>query len=525
MAGLDASYVDAFDKSRALGRILHDLETDFVYAPHYHLLYAMLPDDLWALAIEKLKSGQYQPSSLITAEIPKPSGLTRPGSILTPIDRIIYQAVADLIADNLDSDLDGARVFSYRLIRPDDSNIMFRPRPETYEEYREAMATAASKSSFALRTDIASYFFHVNHHTLENLLTSAGVPDGVIRLLVKTMLEAWSGRFSHGLPQGMFPSDLLGNYYLSTFDTYAASRGIPSVRYVDDIVMFFNEEFAARSSLAPLTRFLRTIGLDPNEAKTSIVTSEKAVHEETELDRLFETAREEVLIEIEEGIAAFGYGFQSPWEDDPETTEAAESQALNRLWEARPIEKGEKRDQLDRFCLTAYGRLGSDAIISDVLAELGHRPHMTRTYCAYLSKFARGRDDVRGALQEMLKSKTAYDSELQWPIAALLSASSNPPSSVSDALNILTDLRRSEELRALCAIFVGKFGNAASRTVLRGHWDSEPAQHVKAAMIYSLLFFGKEERHVLLTYWGQQGEIFALLAKAVRKAVSEKSPA
>ena len=129
---------------------------------------------------------------------------------------------------------------------------------------------------------------------------------------MNTMLEAWSGRFSHGLPQGMFPSDLLGNYYLSTFDFYAASQGIPSVRYVDDIVMFFNDEFAARSSLAPLTRFLRTIGLDPNDAKTSIVTSDTVVREETELDSLFQEARDEVYEEIEEEFAAFGYGFQSP---------------------------------------------------------------------------------------------------------------------------------------------------------------------------------------------------------------------
>ena len=525
MAGLDAAYVDAFDKSRALGRILFDLETDFIYAPHYQLLYAMIPDDLWALAIDKLKSGQYQPSSLITAEIPKPSGLTRPGSILIPIDRIVYQAVADLIADSLDSDLDESRVFSYRLVKPDDDNVMFRPRADTYNEYREAMTAAASGSSFALRTDIASYFFHVNHHTLENLLTSTGVPGGVIHLLVNTMLEAWSGRFSHGLPQGMFPSDLLGNYYLSTFDFYAASQGIPSVRYVDDIVMFFNDEFAARSSLAPLTRFLRTIGLDPNDAKTSIVTSDTVVREETELDSLFQEARDEVYEEIEEEFAAFGYGFQSPWEDDPEIAETAESQGLDRLWQARPKYNEEKRDQLDRFCLPAYGRLGSDAIIDDVLAELGRRPHMTRTYCVYLSKFVRSRGKVRSALQTMLKSTIAYDSELQWPTAALLSAPSNSMSSVLDALSILTDLRRSEELRALCAIFVGKFANAGSRTVLRGHWDSEPSQHVKAAMIYSLLWFGKEERHVLLTHWGGQGEISALLAMAVRKSVSQKSPA
>ena len=94
MAYLDSVLIDALDKSRAFGRVLVDADTDFIYAPHYKLLYELMQDELWGHITNSLASGQYTPSPLITAEIPKSSGLTRPGSILFPADRVLYQALA-----------------------------------------------------------------------------------------------------------------------------------------------------------------------------------------------------------------------------------------------------------------------------------------------------------------------------------------------------------------------------------------------------------------------------------------------
>ena len=199
-------------------------------------------------------------------------------------------------------------------------------------------------------------------------MTAAGVPTGIVRLLVKSMLETWSGRFSYSIPQGLFPSDLLGNYYLSAFDAHLAAKVIPSVRYVDDLVMFYNDENSAKASIPEICRFLRTIGLDLNESKTFVIPSDKAVKEETELDRRFERARDEVYGEILDSIEASPYGFQDSWETLNETAilEIAESEALEKLWAARPTAPlGEKRDQLDRFCLGAFARLGSRAAVGN----------------------------------------------------------------------------------------------------------------------------------------------------------------
>ena len=258
-----------------------------------------------------------------------------------------------------------------------------------------------------------------------------------------------------------------------------------------------------------------------NESKTFVIPSDKAVKEETELDRRFERARDEVYGEILDSIEASPYGFQDSWETLNETAilEIAESEALEKLWAARPTAPlGEKRDQLDRFCLGAFARLGSRAAVETVLGELGRRPHMTRTYCAYLGKFVRVDPDVQVALGTLITRRVPYDSELQWPIAALLPTDSVPQDTVNTALGILRDRTRSNELRALSAILVGKFGSGPSRTVLRGHWDAEDSEHVKAAMVYSAGYFGSD-RNVLLNHWGSQSRLFGMIAKAVRDNV------
>ena len=104
---------------------------------------------------------------------------------------------------------------------------------------------------------------------------------------MKTMLETWSGKFSYGIPQGLFPSDLIGNYFLTIVDTYFAALGIKSLRYVDDIYCIHPNLREAKASLSPLCRFLREIRLDMNESKTRIVGVSELEQEETQLDRLF----------------------------------------------------------------------------------------------------------------------------------------------------------------------------------------------------------------------------------------------
>ena len=526
MVGLSHDIISELSKETAIGRIGSDLPTDFINAPQYKLVFDVYGDELWDELLKQLKSGTYTPKELITAEVPKSSGMTRPGSILFPMDRMLYQAIADYLAPIIDPQLDADRAFSYRILEPDPKHQMFKSRGDGYRDFvnETNMVAVTGEFSHATKADITSYFVHLNHHVLENLLAASGISQGLITTLVKSMLEAWSGRFSYGIPQGMFPSDLLGNFYLSSLDTFLAARGVKSLRYVDDLVLLYNSEYLAKSNFAPLCNFLRGIGLDFNEAKTKVVTVEDLVSEQTELDVMFEEARAEIMEQLESAEWEFPYGFQDPWEEISDETpeeEDVELLALKSLWDQRAEVAYPKRDQLDIFCLGALGRVGSDIAIEIVMKELGYRPHLTRTFCHYAAPFARGSKEVRQALCDFIeKDNCIYDWELQWPIAALLSAHTIPSSTVNKCLGILSNGQRTNELRALCAILVGKFGTGSAKANLRNHWNSENSEHVRTAMILASRFFGSNERNILLGLWGNQNPLFDLVAKAVRKELS-----
>ena len=473
-----------------------------------------------------MRSGSYHPSTLITSEVPKPSGMTRPGSILRPLDRMLYQAIADYVAPVVDSQLDATRVFSYRTLNPDPDFQMFQPRSEGYQRFKEETNQMAlgTEYKFAISADIASYFVHLNHHSLENLLIDSGIEKSVRNVLVNHMLQSWSGRFSYGIPQGLFPSDLLGNFYLSSLDTFLTSANIYSLRYVDDLVLFFRSRKEALAAVAPTCRFLRGIGLDFNECKTTVLGSEALVREQTDIDRLFETARTEVANQVEYTSVDMGYGFQDPWEvtlGDLLEPKDLDLLALKELWDRRTDVEVARRDQLDVFCLGLFGRAGSDAAVEVVLRELGNRPHLTRAYCQYVAPLIRRNPEIKQFLCNYIEEESQiYDWELQWPIVALMGAEDIPSSTINRCLTILTQKRISNEVRALCAILAAKFGAGAIRTNLRNHWDSEDSDHVKAAMVLSCSFFAKDLRDILLPYWAKQSPLNDLVARAVRKQLS-----
>ena len=108
--GMDGATLSKIDWNLALKRITQDLRTDFIYAPHLSFIYSKAGDALIAQVKADLKSGQYCTGLPLTIEVPKSFGIkvlaskrlgpsfSRPGSILLPHDRLLYQALADQVA-------------------------------------------------------------------------------------------------------------------------------------------------------------------------------------------------------------------------------------------------------------------------------------------------------------------------------------------------------------------------------------------------------------------------------------------
>ena len=117
--GLDQVVLKAINWDLALERIIHDLRSDFIYAPHLSFIYRRAGLELIKALKSELKAGTFFPGVPLTIEVPKSHRLrvaapskrfgpsfSRPGSILPPKERLFYQALADQAALIIDKKTD-----------------------------------------------------------------------------------------------------------------------------------------------------------------------------------------------------------------------------------------------------------------------------------------------------------------------------------------------------------------------------------------------------------------------------------
>lgn len=517
MPGLDKDVIKLFNPRQTLGRINTDVLTDFILAPHYSAIYAHAGDNLWEGVRRALSCGGYEPELPITMDVPKRSGLTRPGSILGPFDRFVYQALIDLIGPTAESQLDRTRVFSNVLLRRDPSLQMFKVGYIAWREFNRAISNNCRNQNllYAIKADIANFFERLYQHILINLLHAAECSPKAVNLLEKLLL-AWMEKDSHGILQGMFPSDFLGNFYLCGLDSELTDRGIPSARFVDDLYPFFPSLDDARRGLVDLCRILRNDGLHLNESKSYIVESENLLREETELDRMFEEAREEIesALDIEEI-----YGFVHIW--NPEhgeelTEEDVELRAVEALYGKIGDVTESQEEKIDRFCLPILSAAGKSLAVERALEGIRVRPHLSQLYCSYLVSVISSNPDIGRRLEEqILAGQLPYEWQMMWCIAALIEAKTVSTAAITAIFSVLRNTSCSVALRALCAILIGKHGAPARRHNLRNHYSDEPSPYVRSAILFASKYFPSQERKTCLSTWKGHSPTNALIADAV----------
>ncbi len=521
MFGIADDSLNLLNPELALGRIRTDVLTDFVLSPHYSAAYSHAPDELWEYVRTRLQSGQLEPNLPIVVEVPKPSRLTRPGAILPPVDRVVYQALVDAIAPIAELQLDRGRVFSYALLKEDPEFKMFEESHAGRVRMKDTLRKLAADDSCkaVIRTDVANYYERLYQHNLINLLNASACDAGTVNLLEK-MLLAWTQKDSHGVIQGVFPSDFLGNFYLSSLDAKLAIAGLPSVRYVDDIYVFTSDLDAARRVLVDLCAYMRLEGLHFNECKTGIPNPDELVEEETELDRRFEEARKEI-IDNPWDLDTSWYGFQSTWElaDDGDSSkeEEVELLATEALYESRKDATATQQEQIDKFCLPVLAAAKSPAAVDEALVGISRRPHMAQIYCSYLASLMQEIPDLASKFENTVQfRRLPYDWQAMWCLGALLSAESVSTDTVDEAMRLLLDGSRPPAIRALCANFVGRFGDPTRRRNLRLHYTNEASEYVRSSILFASRYFPTAERNICVSSWAGHSFTHTLIARAVK---------
>jgi hypothetical protein len=516
--GLDHDKVDALDLTKALRRIHKDIQTDFIYAPHFSVIFSSASTELSDRLLNALRSGNYNPSLPISLEVPKASGFTRPGSILMPADRLAYQALVDAIAPEAEKEIDRAHVFSNRLLKDDPEGFMFEAATPSYDSFREAIGKQGKRKNigYALRADVASYFERLYLHRLVNSLYSAECDSRVVSCLEKLLIQL-NQMDSHGICQGLLPSDFLGNFYLVSIDANHRIRRIPFVRYVDDIYAFFETKEQAEYHKLTLGTWLRKDGLGLNEMKTRVYAVDSLIREETEIDRMLADATEEVEEALRRGDF---YQTTMSWDDESSTEETDEEEidleATRVLFDQDDVSEG-TREKIEKFCIRAFIAAKDSKAVERVLVDFQSKPHLAQIYSRYLREFTAQDPSIMKAVERLIASgELQYEFQLMWLYAMSMSSSRLSRKAVDQALAILIDARFGECLRATAAVAAGKFGIAQQRKVLEDHYQREPSAYVRAAILYSAHHFPSAERNNFFRAWGGHSEVNSLIVRAIK---------
>ena len=404
--------------------------------------------------VRELETGRYDPTPAHIIAVPKSQVRTRPAALLPFQDRVVYEAIVDVLRP---------RIARYLL----GDEIVFWPRADRGRDKRwSAFEHSPLKpdSQYVVTCDIAGFYESVDHSQLASAVVKATGYRNVADALVHFLGRIMNG--GRGLPQGLEASDTLATVYLAQVDRAMIRSGFSYARNGDDARISANSFDHGCMAARVMEAELRRCGLLLNGSKTRVfkrstyedslmkyenewAKAKKSFIEETaaqlrEDEQVLADALERFELE-ELGWALFYHGTIDVEEVidklkakmTPEDGEVA-AKLFKSIMNKRPTEKDERVSRLERELfhwqlqrvLRTLEAAESNAALSSVGELIKLYPDKTEMLCKYMSRL---RDNDVALIVRQIES-ALDDYTMEWPFAWMMKVLSRTPEYVTSGI-------------------------------------------------------------------------------------------
>ncbi|MBE9207791.1 hypothetical protein IQ244_14940 [Nostoc sp. LEGE 06077] len=394
---------------------------------------------------QSLMGRTFEPSYPEIKYFPKASQTLRPMAILAVSDRIVYQAIANVVAERarpMLSTVTNRQSYANVLSNPEEKR-MFMPWKKQYHLFQNKFKSLYQEGNVWLaETDMAAFYETIDQSRLIKYLLEKGLLDELTSEHLEKYLPIWasvkeSEQIRRGLPQGCLASDFFANIFLYEFDKELSIQEYHYIRYVDDIRLLARTREAVQQGLIRVDRTLKTLGLLIQTTKTTVrqisnfdeeadrmasklSEVDRRLHELDDLSDINDTLEEPSLHDV----ALLGEDFDVENEnlDLLVAHSALQKDLLDLFWQSKKSIDGSASDPFAerhlKFCLN---RLDPNLeIVTAILPYLLDRPWLTEQLHRYLRKCELDKDTIEYLEKNIIATNTVYDSTVTFALETLI---------------------------------------------------------------------------------------------------------